>query len=290
MAVVEPVVPIRLPVRRTLGQRQQALARKHGSSTGRGANGDGSSDAAAGEPGQHPHADGLSAAAEAAANAAMAAADGELESKGELAAEQQEEVLRAAAHQVALLAAKLREEGMELHDMPDPSGSFEEARRWQRCEFRLELAVAPAAAAAASTAGEEPRGVSAAAARALGRRMALGGRRPSLRLGRGHDAADLVLNGTLSSHNCGTRLTVSLATAHMEEYYGKAVRHRGEQRAASPAPVPFPLAAGCFGGAACGWGGALLAATVPLQQALLQWHLPVQLRLRQNASPLGIAG
>ncbi|KAL4452456.1 hypothetical protein ABPG75_008118 [Micractinium tetrahymenae] len=226
MAVVEPVVPIRLPARRTLQQRQQELAGEHRSSSssssseGEGQGRGGS--AAGGERGMLPHgALGLSGRADAAAEAAMAAVDAEAELEAELEAEQQEEVLRAAAHQVALLAAKMREEGVEVRRMPDPSGRFEEARRWQRCEFRLELAVTPAAGAAASAGGAEP--PAGAAASALGRRMAPGGRWPAL--GSGPSPGDVVLNGTLTSRNCGTRLTLSLATAHVEEYYSKAANY-----------------------------------------------------------------
>lgn len=253
MAVVEPVVPIRLPTRRTLRQRQQALAGERGGGSWRSDGEGGGVGAADSERGLLPHAGGLASAADAAADAAMAAADAEAEAEAELEAEQQEEVLRAAAHQVALLAAKLRDEGVEVRHMPDPAGRFEEARRWQRCEFRLELAVAPAAGAGGS--GEAPDGAAAAAA-ALGRRMAPSGRRRSLGPGPGQEVGDLLLNGTLTSRNCGTRLTLSLATAHVEEYYSKAV--------------------GCT--AAC-WGGALTGRAVRL--LLLQgiascsgrWHL-----------------
>lgn len=51
------------------------------------------------------------------------------------------------------------------------------------------------------------------------------GRRRSLGPGPGQEVGDLLLNGTLTSRNCGTRLTLSLATAHVEEYYSKAVNY-----------------------------------------------------------------
>lgn len=227
IAVVEPIVPIRLPVRRTLRQRQRALGGRAGGGSLGSADGADDLDAASGALGGA--AGGIADGADAAEDAALAVADVEMdvemEVEAELEAEQQAEVLRAAAHRVALLAAKLREEGVEVRHMPDPSGRFEEVRRWQRCEFRLELAVTPApgAAAGGGGGGEQPDG---AAAAALGRRVAPGGRLPSVAAGAGPGPApgDLALNGTLSSRNCGTRLTLSLATAHVEEYNNKAVR------------------------------------------------------------------
>ena len=143
--------------------------------------------------------------------------------------------LRAAARQVALLAAQQQEAGAEPQQLPDPSESFQAARSWQLCELILELSVAqpaapaPAAAPAAAGAGQAQgaRGPLAggSAGIALGRRgMISGGEQQQQQAGQREGLADLLLNGTLTSRGCGIRLEVNLSTAHLEEYYHKAVK------------------------------------------------------------------
>jgi hypothetical protein len=142
--------------------------------------------------------------------------------------------LRAAARQVALLAAQQQEAGVEPQQLPDPSESFQAARSWQLCELILELTVAqpaapaPAAAPAAASA-RKAQGAHGSAGIALGRRgMISGGEQQQQQQQAGQReglaVTDLLLNGTLTSRGCGIRLEVNFSTAHLEEYYHKAVR------------------------------------------------------------------
>lgn len=131
---------------------------------------------------------------------------------------QRDELLRAAARRVAAMASKGQLEASDvtgdLADPTDPSDAFEETRAWQVCEFMLDLRVRPAAAH-----GE-------------------GGARQGLAQDRsGGSQVDVLLNGTLVSRSCGMRLSLSLATAHVEEYYNKAVSCGGRRRRGACAEV-----------------------------------------------------
>ena len=172
------------------------------------------------------------------------AVDDEGRAQGEVL--QRDELLRAAARRVAAMASRGRADGGERGELPDATDAYEEARAWQACEFMLDLRVRPAPAAQR---GSARRGGRAAAVRqssaavvdqgsgasALRHRAVRGRQRHALldeaaegeegSGGGGRAVVDVVLNGTLVSRSCGIRLGLSLATAHVEEYYSKAVNY-----------------------------------------------------------------
>ena len=97
------------------------------------------------------------------------------------------------------------------------------AQMRKRCSFRLDMLVraaaggaAPAAAngSAVGVADPNPRpGPAAAAGVAAGA------------LGPGAPGADVVMNGTLASGNCGLSLRLDAATTHIQAYFAKAVNY-----------------------------------------------------------------
>lgn len=165
---------------------------------------------------------------------------------------QRDELLRAAARRVAAMASKGQLEASDvtgdLADPTDPSDAFEETRAWQVCEFMLDLRVRPAAAH-----GEGGARQGLAQDRSGGSQERLGGGPSALRQhmmrgsrrqaaleegdGGGGSQVDVLLNGTLVSRSCGMRLSLSLATAHVEEYYNKAVSCGGRRRRGACAEV-----------------------------------------------------
>jgi hypothetical protein len=143
-----------------------------------------------------------------------------------------DEVLRAAARQLAVMASNGQAAAAgagsdELTPPKAPAGNSQKLS-WQACDFMLDLRVHAAAAPAAHSArrgrsgGDDP-------ALSLRQRMLGGSQRSDEALGvedgavQVDGAADLALNGTLVSRSCGMRLSLSLATARVDEYHSKAV-------------------------------------------------------------------
>ncbi len=108
----------------------------------------------------------------------------------------------------------------------------------KRCTFRLDVLVRAAAAGAPAAAPGAPApGGAAPGAPGAARRPAA----PAA-------AADVVMNGTLASANCGLALRLGAATTHVQAYFAKAVNYTLMVTALSfvqarpPAPGP-PLPA-----------------------------------------------
>ncbi|KAI3438284.1 hypothetical protein D9Q98_000719 [Chlorella vulgaris] len=142
-----------------------------------------------------------------------------------------DEVLRAAARQLAVMASNGQAAAAgagsdELTPPKAPAGNSQKLS-WQACDFMLDLRVHAAAAPAAHSArrgrsgGDDP-------ALSLRQRMLGGSQRSDEARGvedgavQVDGAADLALNGTLVSRSCGMRLSLSLATARVDEYHSKA--------------------------------------------------------------------